>query len=115
LIAAGEADKAKVILQTVNDAILELEKYLLPSPGELKPPATRPTSQPVQASTAGAGILLALSILQNWGKVQPVVEKLIKGEELTPEERALAERNSAAADARADRLDAEAADELRNA
>jgi hypothetical protein len=47
--------------------------------------------------------------------VQPVVEKLIKGEELTPEERALAERNSAAADARADRLDAEAADELRNA
>jgi hypothetical protein len=118
LIAAGKTDEAGILLQSVDASLQELLQFLAPGAvthPELKPPASRPTSQPApsEASMGGAAALtLALTLLQNWGKIQPIITKLLKGEELTPEERALAELHSAQADAEADRLDAEAVNEL---
>lgn len=96
----------KVLLDTANGILLDLQKKYTPGAATKPSAATIRAGSPIQ--TAG-GIPAALLLLQVISQLAPVAAKMFKGEELTPEERALAEKHSADADARADADDADAA------
>jgi hypothetical protein len=98
----------KILLDTANGALLELQKYRTKSttrPSALNLPD--PPPPPVQASMAA--IPVALALIKLIETLAPVAGKLMRGDELTPEERALAEKHSSDADAQADVNDADAA------
>jgi hypothetical protein len=111
--STGNLSAVDVLITTARDALLQIEA------AKANHPATRPSSigptapplpMPVSASAGAIGLALELLVLIN--KLAPVAQKLVAGEELTPEERALAEQHSADATAEADRLSADAAAKL---
>jgi hypothetical protein len=109
-IAGGDVDRAKVLLDGINSSLIELQKYRLSAH-----PSGAATTQPTSAGPLRAGadpVTAAILVLTVISRLTPIVQKVLKGEQLTDEERATIEKYSADEDARADRLDAQAAAEL---
>jgi hypothetical protein len=112
--ATGQVDVAKLTLETALDALRNIDQQRAKAKAVPAgaPPATRPATvapaspasgEPLTATGTLAG---AIALLELINRLSPIVAKLVKGDELTPEERALAERHSADATAEADALDA---------
>lgn len=112
--AAGNVSAVKLLLETANHALLEIQKYRLSqqkqSSGTIQamPPAGR-------AMAAIDPLTVAMSLLLLIQKLAPVIGKLVRGEELSEEERALAQQYSADQTALAQKLETEAKDELAQA
>jgi hypothetical protein len=110
LDAAKAAFKAgspswKILLDAANQALEDLQKYTTPGA------TTRPAGAippPVPPQQAVVPVALAIALLQLIETLAPIAGKLLRGEELTDDERALAEKHSADADAQADANDADA-------
>lgn len=95
---AGMTDQVTAALNVAQAALLELQKYR----------ATPPT-QPLKGVVDPiSGALLVLGLLS---RLAPVLQKAFSGQELTEEERKTLDEVAASENARADRLDAEAAKE----
>lgn len=112
-LAAGQTDRFNLFLGGANAALQKLQQYR-PQPPATTAPASRPSvsALPPPATAVVDPVTTALALMALIARLAPVAQKLIRGEELSEEERALAEQHSALVTAEADRLDAEARKEL---